>query len=1000
MNKCNHDSSSYAYIITKDSDKRTNENKIYIDDYLNNNTLQKSVLNNEKFIVCKNGHKLIKYKSNIVKSHFFHDSLFKHDNNANFQNESKWHIFWKNNFELIEYKIPKIKGCKKSRRVDACINNKTLEFQHSEILYDEVVDRCNDHTLNGYQIMWIIDCTDDSISLINLSNGFYLLKFLKNEWKYSSFTYCKYIYLDCGEEIFRIQPKYVKSSMIYVGEYKTKKEFIKELKNDNLMWKSKKIPQCNIYFNQRGAGCGKTYESVQLINNDNFLEKNVYIYLTKMHSVKEVIYKELMEQKENGKLSHILIEKDRDHLINKQYKITFTRNITESKCKIIIGTIDAFMIRLGDTSHNENDYFYGIIKSIKNDYAIDSKDINFGGENLKLCKETIVIIDEAQDLSPDYVQAIAKLMGSTHFDTYIIGDKLQSIWDENNVFTFLENNDFPHPIKIHRFNGKNHVRRFHNQHFMTLVNNIIDFDKYNLPKITNICNSKCNYHHDDNIIPYNIFELPKIYNNKEDNNTKNIQKIINKITDYVEKEVNDNNYLPHNFMFIFPYLKKNYLANNIESKLQDYWVSKFQDEWYNKNIVKKNKYWKKNWKENKYFQYIYFHKSSEGRSINLKESEHSTRILSIHASKGTGCEVVFLLGISEQSLHFYTNVTGSLQYDSLLHVAITRQKMKLYVGIDRIECDICKRFSKYTVIEQDKSIEPKLNTLGNKIHINKISSYNFVHAFNRLNDIFNITENNKINDDYKNDIIDWGHHVIRYAVFVYQFLMCIYNNEKCDDFRDQFITIIRKIMNKKPKLELYNEYQKSLSKINEYQKSLSEINENGETKEIVKIPILYFKTYKHSKYIEYKLIIIDIIKNIQKNLKKSLEKNKLPKLCPLESVILWHVIELLNQGKHADITIMDIYNILYYYDETFNEDHRKYHCKCNDHFQNNIDNNIYHDIRNSIKNHYEKINSVTNLYYKYNSYIINITVILLKNLEKKKYLNIISIMLLHINHIQ
>jgi hypothetical protein len=363
-------------------------------------------------------------------------------------------------------------------------------------------------------------------------------------------------------------------------------------------------------------------------------------------------------------------------------------------------------MRLGNKDHNDGDYFSGIIKSIADGYADEIKNINYGSY-VKLCKETIIIIDESQDLSPDYILAIAKIMGTTHVDTYIIGDKLQSIWDENNVFTHLEKNDFPYPIKIHRFNGKNEVRRFHNKQFIGFVNNIIDFEKYNLPKISGICDgSNCEYNHNDNEKPYDIFEMPNIYLN--DQKSENIEKTIITVILYMEKEIENNNYLPNNFMFIFPYLNKNGLANALESKLQEFWKNKFQDINYNNNVVKKHEYWNNEYTDNKYIQYVYFHKSSEGKSINLAESKNSTRLLSIHASKGLGCEVVFLLGINEQMLHFYSNKTDSLQYDSLLHVAITRQKLKLYVGIMGINCDVYKKIKKAVGnIIIDNNIEPK-----------------------------------------------------------------------------------------------------------------------------------------------------------------------------------------------------------------------------------------------------------------------------------------------------
>jgi superfamily I DNA/RNA helicase len=93
-------------------------------------------------------------------------------------------------------------------------------------------------------------------------------------------------------------------------------------------------------------------------------------------------------------------------------------------------------------------------------------------------------------------------------------------------------------------------------------------------------------------------------------------------------------------------------------------------------------------------KHIYLHRSVEGQTINLKESENATRILSIHTSKGNGCEVVFLLGCTEQALRVFSKQTGNLVYDSLLHVAITRQKKSLYIGVDNDYDDIYRRIKK------------------------------------------------------------------------------------------------------------------------------------------------------------------------------------------------------------------------------------------------------------------------------------------------------------------
>lgn len=89
----------------------------------------------------------------------------------------------------------------------------------------------------------------------------------------------------------------------------------------------------------------------------------------------------------------------------------------------------------------DNDYFAGIVQSIKDGYTEIDKNgiIKYAQNKIKLNKKCSIIIDEAQDLNSTYIKAIFTIMSFTHIDTYIIGDKLQSIWGEHNIHTFLEN---------------------------------------------------------------------------------------------------------------------------------------------------------------------------------------------------------------------------------------------------------------------------------------------------------------------------------------------------------------------------------------------------------------------------------------------------------------------------------------------------------------------------------------------------------------------------------
>jgi hypothetical protein len=403
-----------------------------------------------------------------------------------------------------------------------------------------------------------------------------------------------------------------------------------------------------IYLNQRGAGCGKTYESIQLMNDPRFQYKTTFIYLTKMHSAKEVIYTEIQEQEK--KFKYLKMEKNDPS--GKQYKISFLKK--DVTINVLIGTIDSFTYAMADKSVpiDDQDYFRGIVATIQNGNIVSPELVKYAQQNMNLCRKTLVIIDEAQDLEPEYIKAFESLITKTNIDVYVIGDKLQSIWGGNNIYTYMENNDLAIPVL--KNNGRNHVMRFHNEHFKPFVNSIIDFKKYGLPPIEAICNKPGCLHSDE--IPYQLFK------------TDDYDYTSDKVIEYMMVEIEKHGYLPHNFMIIFPILKNNVLAEVLHSKIQRFWAKRLGAD-----------------------KHIYLHRSVEGQTINLKESEKATRILSIHTSKGNGCEVVFLLGCTEQALRIFSKQSGNLVYDSLLHVAITRQKKSLYIGLDNDYDDIYRR---------------------------------------------------------------------------------------------------------------------------------------------------------------------------------------------------------------------------------------------------------------------------------------------------------------------
>jgi len=266
--------------------------------YVNNicvdiNNIETIDINNLK---CKNGHCLIPVCGNIKKHYFRH----KNTEDLNNSNKSIWHCEWQGYFEDTEISFPKINENQiMDRRADIFLKkyNKVIEIQHSKISEKEVNNRKNDYTLNNIDTIWVIDGEDSIIiKKLNNSNRIYL-EFVKDYWKYESFIEYDFIFIDIDELIYKIYPKNIKSYMTDIENPKSKDEFINNyLKNNIEIWENEIPIQCNMYIKQEGAGNGKTYGIIQMLENDTMYHYNNFIYITKQHSAKNVMYEELIDQ--------------------------------------------------------------------------------------------------------------------------------------------------------------------------------------------------------------------------------------------------------------------------------------------------------------------------------------------------------------------------------------------------------------------------------------------------------------------------------------------------------------------------------------------------------------------------------------------------------------------------------------------------------------------------------------------------------------------------------
>ena len=773
------------------------------------------------------------------------------------------------------------------RRADILLNNnRTVEIQHSFISEAEIIHRFNDWKSFGKEIIWLID-GNEGVELDELSTGNYLLKF-KHGWKYKSFKEkYNFILLEKDGRIFKIELKNIRSGMIELKEPKTLHETIEYLKTkpDEIwdFWSDENSVKSTLCVYQQGAGNGKTYGIWKSIAENS--DRKTYIIVSKQHSATNVIYEELKDQKErfeNGEeVYHIenltdVTEKNTE----KHFVIKYTHKQSKRECMVIIGTIDSFCYNLSNSTVKGSRFFEGIVDNIKDKgpTKINNGYMKFGGQSIQLGKESEVCIDEVQDLPENYLHAMIKLMYETNCYMNVVGDKLQSLEFTHNFLTEIMDEGLPN-IEIIKKNAINQNRRIKVTNMGDRINKLINFHdhKYKgniLPKI------ECYGELKENKKPIEIIKSPTIYANDPDNNKVNT--FCDDVFEKYKYEVETNKYSPNDFLIIFPIMKNNVIAPELQSKIQEYWLEKESSQ------------------NDKYTQYVFIHKHTAGTVINTKDSINATRIMSIRSSKGDGRKVVFILGVTETSLKLVSNKETGLVYESHLHVSLTRAKNQIYFGLVENNDDIHERFAKEDYVEYLPKISKKVNL--DKIN-ELIDKENIIELLND-NDI-NI--NNIIKEETKikqSETVDWGYHCIKYHTYYYQVILNIINNKQTNKSKDKSHLYV--------KLRIISSREITCLNVNGFYEFLKKYQYDYADN----LPFPLCKLSDKPEYKKYYIIIEKSIKKVQ----KSIKMNELNELNVYESIILTYMIQIEISQNYADMTPMDIYNITDYFQKNTNKE--------------------------------------------------------------------------------
>ena len=369
-------------------------------------------------------------------------------------------------------------------------------------------------------------------------------------------------------------------------------------------------------------------------------------------------------------------------------------------------------------------------------------------------------------------------------------------------------------------------------------------------------------------------EQPVIYAGDKDVNK--VSRFIDEVLKCVDSEVTKHNYKPEDFLFIFPIMKRNLLASELETKLNNYWINKEEQD------------------VAEYKNYAYLHAHQEGQVIDTTMSQKSTRLMSIRSSKGDGRNVVFLLNTTEKTLKIVSNNETNLIYESHLHVGLTRAKKKIYFGLTPNHDDIHLRLAKSGHVPYCSPIGTSFNMDTLLQHTNKQS---IIDLF-KVNNVELLEDTTGTTDTTDTTQIDMNYYNMRYPIYILNVIFTFLT--KCVGNTDYEKSQLKKVFDQLRELPV-----KTLNP-DEFYSYLFEISKtDDESSQYPKISFLPICVLSNKdNYTKITTQIKTIINKIQK------ENVQFDIFTPLDHMILHYMIQLITERKHCKTRPVTIYDII------------------------------------------------------------------------------------------
>jgi hypothetical protein len=417
-----------------------------------------------------------------------------------------------------------------------------------------------------------------------------------------------------------------------------------------------------VVVRQQGAGNGKSHDLVRSI-----VEGSAHaIVLTKPHTNKDMLYAEMMRAAVGARAE------------NKSRAWVVEFDGASGPRRAVFATVDSFMFAIGDPTRGGR-AFDSAVRSVDEAQLArtvqrdeDGAWLRFKGERIRVDR-SVVLVDEAQDLDLTYVRALEAYARYTDTRVVLIGDKMQSIQYERNAFTETDG-------AFEREPPRNACRRF-GPSIAGVVNRLVFHDPANArwiggaPPITALGASR------DNAVA--VVKVPCV--RRADADADAVARTLDAVMAALAHEHEQGKVAsPRELLVVSPFVRNDRVMDALEMHIAAFWAERGVPDG------------------------AYLHVSEPGHPVNLEHSRDATRLVSIHASKGDGRRVVFVVGLTEQALARFSDAetpSESLVYLSLLHVALTRAEDAMYVFLHDREDDVTRRFHRAGLIGDDWAVD-------------------------------------------------------------------------------------------------------------------------------------------------------------------------------------------------------------------------------------------------------------------------------------------------------